>query len=368
MNRTSLLLAMGLACQAALFAQTQPSAMGFQRADSLAAGRGGRGINIVPLLRPETGKPFSAMVTTQTTQTLVDGTHVSQTTTMLEYRDADGRTRTEPEKPVAWNIEIRDPVAGVMYGLNPGNKFAVKIVMPATPARPASPPVAGGRGGRSGGGAADSGSDKTALVRQALQELNGAVAAIQAAKDEAKDNGGNVTVEDLGTLTVNGVPARGTRVTTIVPVGAIGNDKQFRSVSERWFSPDLNVLIRSISTDPRFGTTTYELTNISRQAPDPSLFQVPADYRVIGNTPIQPPPAQPASKVIEGIEFQGVRGVAPETLRGLILSKVGEVYSEETLRSDFSALWKTGRFSDVQVKTEPGARGGVIIRFEVTQR
>lgn len=78
--------------------------------------------------------------------------------------------------------------------------------------------------------------------------------------------------------TINGVLARGTRITTVIPQGAIGNDREFRSISERWFSPDLNLLIRSVSTDPRFGTTTFELTNISRQSPDPSLFRVPADY------------------------------------------------------------------------------------------
>lgn len=132
------------------------------------------------------------------------------------------------------------------------------------------------------------------------------------------------------------------------------------------------MLVKSVSTDPRFGTTTYELTNISRQPPDPSLFQVPADYSILSNPstapPVQQQPAQPAAKVIEAVEIRGVRGISPDSLKATILSKVGEVYSEETLRSDVSALWKTGRFSDVQVKTEPGARGGIIIRFDVTQR
>jgi hypothetical protein len=93
----------------------------------------------------------------------------------------------------------------------------------------------------------------------------------------------NETTEDLSSKLVNGVMAQGTRVTTVVPVGAIGNDKEFRSVTERWFSPDLNLLIKSVSTDPRFGTTTYELTNISRQPPDPALFRPPADYTMVGS-------------------------------------------------------------------------------------
>ena len=198
---------------------------------------------------------------------------------------------------------------------------------------------------------------------EAVQNLKDLAATLQAAKDEAKNNGGNVTAEDLGTLTVNGVPAQGTRITTLVPVGAIGNDREFRSVSERWFSSDLNLLIKSVSTDPRFGTTTHELTNISRQPPDPSLFQVPADYSITSN-----PLTRPGSKAIEEIEVRGAKHVSPEALKALVLSKVGDVYDEERLRTDFAALWKTGRFEDVQVKTEPGAHGGVIVRFVVIER
>ncbi len=184
---------------------------------------------------------------------------------------------------------------------------------------------------------------------------------VEAARNKQSQD--NTVVEDLGTLTVNGVAARGTRITTVVPVGAIGNDKEFRSVSERWFSPDLNLLIKSVSTDPRFGTTTYELTNISRQPPDASLFQPPADYSIVSAQP-----TVPATKTIDAIEVRGASHVSPDTLKAIILSKVGDVYSEEALRRDVTALWKTNRFEDVQVKTEPGARGGVIVRFIVTER
>jgi hypothetical protein len=49
---------------------------------------------------------------------------------------------------------------------------------------------------------------------------------------------------------------------------------------ETWYSPDLKLVIESTQTDPRFGETTYTLTNIQRNDPDPSLFQVPAGYKV----------------------------------------------------------------------------------------
>jgi hypothetical protein len=42
----------------------------------------------------------------------------------------------------------------------------------------------------------------------------------------------------------------------------------------------LQETVYSKRTDPRVGTTIYQLTNITRQEPNESLFQVPADYTV----------------------------------------------------------------------------------------
>ena len=53
-------------------------------------------------------------------------------------------------------------------------------------------------------------------------------------------------------------------------------------MSERWFSSDLQMLIRSSNNDPRFGETTYQLTGILQGAQDPTLFQIPADFNVSG--------------------------------------------------------------------------------------
>ena len=74
--------------------------------------------------------------------------------------------------------------------------------------------------------------------------------------------------------------ATGTRTTTVIPAGAIGNEQPIRIVSEQWFSPDLELLVLTRHSDPRTGDTTYRLTNIVRGDPDRSLFEVPADYTV----------------------------------------------------------------------------------------
>jgi hypothetical protein len=46
-------------------------------------------------------------------------------------------------------------------------------------------------------------------------------------------------------------------------------------------SPDLKVLVMSKQSDPRFGETTYRLTNLTRAEPAPQLFEIPADFKVI---------------------------------------------------------------------------------------
>lgn len=85
-------------------------------------------------------------------------------------------------------------------------------------------------------------------------------------------------MENLGTKNVNGVMARGERWTSVIPAAEIGANRDIRVVTERWYSDDLQLLIKSTNTDPRFGDTTYQLTGISQGEQSPSLFQVPADY------------------------------------------------------------------------------------------
>jgi len=78
--------------------------------------------------------------------------------------------------------------------------------------------------------------------------------------------------ESLGTRDFSGVSAEGTRTTVTIPAGAIGNDRDIEIVSESWFSKDLGVVVYSKRTDPQMGETTYQMTNIVRAEPDPSIF------------------------------------------------------------------------------------------------
>ena len=79
---------------------------------------------------------------------------------------------------------------------------------------------------------------------------------------------------------IEGIPAEGTRTTTTIPAGQIGNERDINIVSERWYSQELQVVVMSKRSDPRTGETVYKLTNVNRTEPLHSMFEVPADYKI----------------------------------------------------------------------------------------
>ena len=98
-----------------------------------------------------------------------------------------------------------------------------------------------------------------------------------------------VNQELIGKKSIDGIEADGKRSTITIPAGSIGNDRPILIVSERWESPELQTVVLSRHSDPRFGETIFRLTNISRTEPSHSLFEVPADYRIVDG----PPPRGP---------------------------------------------------------------------------
>ena len=88
------------------------------------------------------------------------------------------------------------------------------------------------------------------------------------------------SVETLPGQVIEGVKAEGKRTTTRIPAGTIGNDQDISITSEVWYSPELQTVVLLKRNDPRVGESVTSLTNIQRNEPDPSLFQVPAGYTV----------------------------------------------------------------------------------------
>jgi len=50
-------------------------------------------------------------------------------------------------------------------------------------------------------------------------------------------------------------------------------------VTERWYAPDLRVVVATKRIDPRIAATSYAPVNIVRGEPPPHLFELPADSR-----------------------------------------------------------------------------------------
>jgi len=84
----------------------------------------------------------------------------------------------------------------------------------------------------------------------------------------------------LGTQTFEGIEARGLQTTRTIPVGAEGNDRLIEIVCDNWESLELKLQMLSKCTDPLHGDHTTRVVSIDPSEPNPSLFQVPPDFRI----------------------------------------------------------------------------------------
>ena len=90
-----------------------------------------------------------------------------------------------------------------------------------------------------------------------------------------------VRTENLGEEMILGFRVHGKRFITTVPAGQIGNDRSIEIVSEQWFSPELELVMRSMHRDPWAGEFTTTVVRIHRGEQPAHLFTVPSKYKVI---------------------------------------------------------------------------------------
>jgi hypothetical protein len=239
------------------------------------------------------GAPYSAVASTEMTQLLSDGNQINHKMTSNIYRDSQGRTRREENFSgiglVAINgkqprgvVFISDPVSGSEYVLEPENKIARRM--------PSLPP--------------------NGITTHKMFAMRAMGVAVQASGESgvqvsghpdvqsvrvSEDLDAQVSPESLGEQTIEGVVAEGKRTTTTIPAGAMGNQRPITTVTEEWFSRDLQVIVLSTTKDPRMGETTYRLTNMQRAEPPAALFTLPADYTVKDFDKPEFPPRPPQS-------------------------------------------------------------------------
>ncbi|MBI1352988.1 MAG: hypothetical protein GC160_01495 [Acidobacteria bacterium] len=271
---------------------------------------------------PKTGAPYSAEAVTETVQTLADGNRIRHENRTSIYRDGQGRTRREEAinavGPLATGgdehkmIFINDPVAGAHWVIDPQEKTARKMPIPKMGEMPGvasissfGRTIASSGGSSSGGSTSSNSSSSTTSQSSGIQvernvsiqrdvtvaravEAPGAPSqhhfvfnSLSASPVAGMAGAGDMTTEDLGERTIEGVVAKGTKQTRTIKAGQIGNDRPIEVVYESWESPELGVTVESRRSDPRVGVTTYKLTNVQRTEPLPTMFEPPADYEVV---------------------------------------------------------------------------------------
>jgi hypothetical protein len=197
---------------------------------------------------PITGVPFSATAIVENKQTLPDGTIAVAHNLNLIGRDSRGRTHGEmrrwvpassKDEPPLSEVHLYDPQTSVSTVYYPATHVATRRTQIAPRDTSDLPPPAGPQ----------------------------------------------VTVEDLGRTTMSNIDVNCTRRTVVIPAQANNTGAPITVVDQYCYSPDLHVNMMLLHNDPRTGEQTVVLSNLKREDPDASFFQVPDDYKIVDLTP-----------------------------------------------------------------------------------
>jgi hypothetical protein len=211
------------------------------------------------------GAPYTATAVTETTQALADGNRIVNKSTAFLARDSEGRMRREETMsnvgPLHVNasklVIITDPVAKAKYVLNVPDQTAQIF--------------------KDENAEVITVEQKQAFAKKHLMESKSLSSQVMVQPKEF----GEIKRESLGTEMIEGLSCDHLLTTQTIPAGAIGNERPIVVTSESWAAPDMHLVVMIKRTDPRFGESVYKLTNITRSDPDPSLFQVPGNFRVL---------------------------------------------------------------------------------------
>lgn len=203
-------------------------------------------------------RPFTLTINASVERPLVDGNVIRGEATIREARDRSGRTLFEQQMGcftgedgqtrVFFSVQVRDPVAHSLSTWSSDNPWNPKIA--------------------------------TVIHNSPHTDLQQPRRIPDARHPRVLPSFPNHVVEDLGTRTIAGVEAFGTRTTNTVPAGERGNKLPLVSTTEMWRSEALDVTLLEIVDDPIEGKKRFEVTEVTQSDPDPAVFAPPANYRI----------------------------------------------------------------------------------------
>jgi hypothetical protein len=212
-----------------------------------------RGVNVHidgVFVTPVPNVPFSAVVELESSQVLPDGSTEQKKTFNNIARDASGRIYNERRSmtPVSFSgtprilmMHIYDPESRLNTFLDPFTHIARQTVFTKPMVDPA--------------GSANRGSDGS-------------------------------QGEDLGGDVMENVEVHGTRKSRTIPAEFSGTGQAIMITDEYWYSADLHLNLVVKHSDPRTGEQTVTVTHLDRGEPDEARFQIPANYKVVDETPV----------------------------------------------------------------------------------
>jgi uncharacterized protein YecT (DUF1311 family) len=225
------------------------------------------------------GQPFRTRATLELTRQLADGSTVEQKSYMYIARDSNGRVYREGRElvPAGSDLEpsllrkiVYDPKTLLKFTCTPERKVCTQITY-----NPALNPTVEPTGPAQDG--------KSVLERK-----------------------------DLGTKTIEGLQAIGTREIRTYSPGAFGNDKPVVVTREIWFSPQLQINLSVTRMDPRSGTQKIETVDLKLGEPAADWFAIPDGYRTVAERTLSTKALNPE---LEPLIEKDVPGIAPDELR-----------------------------------------------------
>ncbi len=201
---------------------------------------------------PKPGAPFSLTLATEWSRPLANGGAYTLVNERKIARDAAGRIYQERWILVPKNgtfksqmnvFQITDPEMHTWYNCEPATKVCELLMYHLTTEDTYVPPI-----GTSG---------------------------------PLPNGRGTRQHEDLGQRSIEGVETHGYRETVTLNPGTMGNDTPMVTTREFWYSPELALNLVSIVDSPEAGKQVFTVKNLSATPPEPGLFVVPDDYKII---------------------------------------------------------------------------------------
>jgi hypothetical protein len=201
---------------------------------------------------PKTSAPFTATVVTEWTRLLEDGTTTTIKNHRTVARDSVGRVFQErrnftpngdKETTTLSELDYSDPIRHELYVCSPRTHTCNVHPYDQAAATPVSSPAS------------------VTLPKGA----------------------GSITLESLGQSTIGNLEVLGSREITTINPGANGYQHPEPTIKEFWYSPQLEVNLITKRFEPRGGAQNFSLENINLNEPNPDLFVLPANYKLIRN-------------------------------------------------------------------------------------